>query len=151
MELKAGGGLIDSHFTENNCETKSFNLPLGLGELNWDGIACSLNAGTVKIGFHVALALSLPPALATSDITLNSGDQNAGESYSSDKVRATSSCSVRGENQIMQELVTNGPMYVAFTVYGDFPTYKSGVYKHTSGSYLGGHAVTLLGFGELDG
>merc|ERR1712138_284398 len=73
------------------------------------------------------------------------------KSYSSDKVRATKTMSVRGETQIMQELVTNGPMYVAFTVYGDFPTYKSGVYKHTSGSYLGGHAVTLVGYGELNG
>lgn len=51
----------------------------------------------------------------------------------------------------MQELVTNGPMYVAFTVYADFPTYKSGVYTHQSGSALGGHAVTLVGYGELDG
>merc|ERR1711862_242784 len=45
----------------------------------------------------------------------------------------------------------SGPMYVSFSVYGDFPTYKSGVYTHTSGSYLGGHAVTLVGYGELDG
>jgi len=52
---------------------------------------------------------------------------------------------------MMKDLVENGPMYVAFTVYGDFPTYKSGVYKHTSGSALGGHAVTLVGYGELDG
>ena len=29
--------------------------------------------------------------------------------------------------------MTHGPLSVAFTVYGDFPTYKSGVYKHTSG------------------
>merc|ERR1712048_234256 len=73
------------------------------------------------------------------------------KSYSSDKVRAASAYSVRGEDQIMQELVNNGPMYVAFSVYGDFPTYKSGVYKHTSGSFLGGHAVTLVGYGELNG
>merc|ERR1711934_1144548 len=65
-------------------------------------------------------------------------------SYSSDKQKASSAYSVRGEDQIMQELVTNGPMYVAFTVYSDFPTYKSGVYKHTTSSYLGGHAVTLV-------
>jgi len=73
------------------------------------------------------------------------------KSFSADKARAASAYSVRGESQIMQELVENGPMYVAFTVYGDFPTYKSGVYKHTSGSYLGGHAVTLVGYGELNG
>jgi len=73
------------------------------------------------------------------------------KSWSSDKLRASSSYSVRGESQIMQELSTNGPMYVAFSVYSDFPTYKSGVYRHTSGSYLGGHAVTLVGYGELNG
>jgi len=73
------------------------------------------------------------------------------KSYSSDKVRASSAYSVRGETSIMQELVNNGPMYVAFSVYSDFPTYKSGVYKHTSGSFLGGHAVLMVGYGELNG
>merc|ERR1711982_160570 len=78
-------------------------------------------------------------------------DDGYSGSYSDDKQKAASSYSVRGESQIMQELVTNGPMYVAFTVYGDFPTYKSGAYKHRSGSALGGHAVTLVGYGELNG
>merc|ERR1719444_644137 len=72
-------------------------------------------------------------------------------SYSSDKHKASRAYSVRGEQKIMQDLVTNGPMYVAFSVYGDFPTYKSGVYTHQSGSFLGGHAVTLVGYGTLDG
>jgi len=78
-------------------------------------------------------------------------DSGYGKSYSSDKVRAASAYSVRGEEQIMQELVNNGPMYVAFTVYSDFPTYKSGVYKHTTSSYLGGHAVLLVGYGTENG
>ena len=59
--------------------------------------------------------------------------------------------SVRGESAMIQELVRSGPIYVSFTVYGDFPTYKSGVYKHISGSYLGGRAVTFVGYGELNG
>jgi hypothetical protein len=41
--------------------------------------------------------------------------------------------------------MTNGPLYVAFTVYSDFPTYRSGVYKHTTSSQLGGHAVLAVG------
>jgi cathepsin B len=362
MELKAGGGLIDSHFTGKNCEAKDFTLPLGLGTLSWDGIACPLAAAdSVSIGFHTKLASSLPAALATSDIHLGANDQdgesvlcvdlhlakqetleeiaervnsgshgwkaaaptkfasvedvkpflgaflpgderyeepevveipatngdlpdsfdsaenwpscsvianvrdqsscgscwafgsvasfesraciangkdvkyspedtafcsNAGfgcqggnsawgyfkstgvvtggdytdigsgdscypyslapcahhvpatakypacpsseypspsckrscsesgysQSFSADKLRATKTMSVRGEQQIMQELVTNGPMYVAFSVYSDFPTYKSGVYTKTAGSsYLGGHAVTLVGYGTEDG
>merc|ERR1711991_253913 len=80
MELKAGGGLIDSHFTGNNCEAKEFTLPLGLGTLAWDGITCPLAAAdSVSIGFHTKLAASLPAALATSDIHLAANDQD-GES-----------------------------------------------------------------------
>jgi len=73
-------------------------------------------------------------------------------SYSTDKLKTSSAYSVRGETNIMQELSENGLMYVSFTVYSDFPAYKSGVYVHTSGSSaLGGHAVTLVGYGELNG
>jgi len=50
-------------------------------------------------------------------------------------------------NDIMQEIYTNGPVEVAFTVYSDFLTYKSGVYQYTSGDELGGHAVKMLGWG----
>jgi len=45
----------------------------------------------------------------------------------------------------------HGPLSVAFTVYADFLSYKSGVYKHTSGSALGGHAVKLVGWGVENG
>ena len=44
-----------------------------------------------------------------------------------------------------------GPFEVAFTVYGDFPTYKSGVYVQTNNTELGGHAVRVVGWGTLDG
>lgn len=47
--------------------------------------------------------------------------------------------------------MTNGPVEAAFTVYNDFLTYKSGVYRHTSGSALGGHAIKILGWGVEDG
>lgn len=47
--------------------------------------------------------------------------------------------------------MTNGPLYVAFTVYADFETYKSGVYKHTTGGFLGGHAVEMIGWGTENG
>merc|ERR1711957_476573 len=69
-------------------------------------------------------------------------ESNYGKSYKADKVKASKAYSVRGETQIMTELTTNGPMYVAFSVYSDFPTYKSGVYTRTSGSsFLVGHGV----------
>jgi len=54
---------------------------------------------------------------------------------------------VTGEAALMNEIYNHGPVEVAFTVYQDFLTYKSGVYKHTSGSALGGHAVKMIGWG----
>ncbi|VDI19073.1 cathepsin B-like [Mytilus galloprovincialis] len=73
-------------------------------------------------------------------------------SYTQDKHFGMSAYAVkREETQIMTEIMTNGPVEGAFTVYADFPTYKSGVYKHTTGSALGGHAIKLIGWGTENG
>ena len=52
---------------------------------------------------------------------------------------------------LQKEIMTNGPIEVAFQVYQDFMSYTSGVYQHTSGQLLGGHAVKMLGWGEDNG
>jgi len=52
---------------------------------------------------------------------------------------------------MMTEVDTNGPFEVAFSVYADFLTYKTGVYEYTTGDYLGGHAVKLIGYGTESG
>merc|ERR1711953_1296105 len=105
---------------------------------------------------HHVPATSKYPACPSSEYpspqcTSSCSESGYSKSYSSDKVRAGSAYSVRGETQIMQELVNNGPLYVAFEVYADFPAYKSGVYKHTTGSFLGGHAVEVMGWGTMNG
>jgi len=53
--------------------------------------------------------------------------------------------------QIQAELMKNGPVEAAFTVYSDFLLYKSGVYQHVHGSELGGHAIRILGWGVDSG
>lgn len=55
------------------------------------------------------------------------------------------------EAHIQTEIMTNGPVEGAFTVYADFPLYKSGVYKRHSDSALGGHAIRILGWGVENG
>jgi len=53
---------------------------------------------------------------------------------------------------MMEELWCNGPFTVAFTVYNNFFSYSSGVYKDIGdGTMAGGHAVTLVGWGNEDG
>jgi len=52
---------------------------------------------------------------------------------------------------MMTEVDQNGSFEVAFSVYADFLTYKTGVYVYTTGDYLGGHAVKLIGYGTENG
>lgn len=53
--------------------------------------------------------------------------------------------------QIQTEIMTNGPVEAAFTVYADFPSYKSGVYIKHSDQELGGHAIKIIGWGVQKG
>lgn len=73
------------------------------------------------------------------------------KTYKADKHFGTSPYSVSSsQDQIMTEMFKNGPVEAAFTVYEDFPLYKSGVYQHTTGGALGGHAIKILGWGTED-
>jgi cathepsin B len=72
--------------------------------------------------------------------------------YKSDKRVATDSYRVSSKVAAIQtEIFNHGPVEVAFTVYEDFLAYKSGVYQHTTGSALGGHAVKMMGWGTENG
>lgn len=51
----------------------------------------------------------------------------------------------------MTEILAHGPVSAAFTVFDDFLTYRTGVYKHITGNVLGGHAVKIIGWGNEDG
>ncbi|KAI1286142.1 Cathepsin B [Halotydeus destructor] len=73
-------------------------------------------------------------------------------SYKSDKHHGSKAYSISGDvKQIQQEIMTNGPVEADFTVYADFPSYKSGVYVQTSDEELGGHAIRILGWGVENG
>ena len=48
---------------------------------------------------------------------------------------------------IQQDIMTNGPVQAAFDIYSDLDYYKSGVYQHTSGGFVAGHAVKIIGWG----
>lgn len=54
---------------------------------------------------------------------------------------------VKNVKNIQIEIIKNGPVEASFTVFADFPTYKSGVYKHVTGGMLGGHAIKIIGWG----
>ena len=51
---------------------------------------------------------------------------------------------------IKEDIYNNGPVNTGFMVYEDFRNYQGGVYKHTEGELLGGHAVKIIGWGKED-
>ena len=91
-----------------------------------------------------------PATVDTPKCVKNCDDGNKAD-YTKDLMYGSSAYSVSGEQNIMQELYQNGPVEASFTVYDDFPTYKSGVYQHVTGSYLGGHAIKMIGWGVENG
>eukprot|EP00727_Mastigamoeba_balamuthi_P000407 m51a1_g10363 putative cathepsin b-like cysteine proteinase (95) ;mRNA; r:69025-69374 len=53
---------------------------------------------------------------------------------------------------MQREIITYGPIEVAFFVFSDFHQYTRGVYTLTRGSkFSGSHAVTIVGWGEEAG
>lgn len=78
-------------------------------------------------------------------------EKSFGTPWANDLTHAKSAYSIFSVSQMQTELMTYGSITVAFTVYEDFLHYRSGVYKHTTGQELGGHAVKILGWGEENG
>jgi len=87
----------------------------------------------------------------TPEIGSSCSEKSYAKSYRSDKKKASTSYRLTGVEKIQQDMMQYGSATAAFTVYGDFPTYKSGVYRHVSGSQLGGHAIKFLGWGTESG
>jgi C1A family cysteine protease len=46
----------------------------------------------------------------------------------------------------VKRALQNGPVVTTLSVYADFMTYAGGVYKHAAGDFLGGHAISIIGY-----
>jgi C1A family cysteine protease len=53
-------------------------------------------------------------------------------------------------NTIKSALQKYGPIYVGFAVYNDFMSYSGGIYRYTSGSLRGYHAVAIVGYDDTN-
>jgi hypothetical protein len=74
-----------------------------------------------------------------------------GEEWKAHKVALTSIRSYGNEEAIKTAIFTEGPVEATLEVYEDFMNYSSGIYQHTSGKLLGGHAIKMVGWGEENG
>jgi cathepsin B len=75
------------------------------------------------------------------------------DSESFTRTKAKSAYAINGVVNMQKEIMTNGPIQVAFKVYKSFMSYKTGVYKKHWYEILpeGGHAVKIVGWGTESG
>ena len=79
----------------------------------------------------------------------NSACSNACTNWQSNTYKIGTFFSVpRTLSDIKTALATYGPISTAFNVYSDFFSYSSGAYSFTSGSYVGAHAVSIVGYDD---
>lgn len=71
--------------------------------------------------------------------------------YQQDKHFASNVYSTHNFESTSRELATNGPLVASYAVYEDFLSYKSGIYHHVAGNFLGLHAVKVIGYGVKEG
>jgi len=74
-------------------------------------------------------------------------DQDYDVVFDDDLRKASKAYSLRNIEAIQKDIMLYGSVSAAFSVYEDFMSYKGGVYQHVTGSYLGGHAVKIIGWG----
>ncbi|CDW55317.1 Peptidase C1 domain containing protein [Trichuris trichiura] len=67
--------------------------------------------------------------------------------YASDKYYGSAAYMISsGERRKQEELMKYGPFEATIAVYQDFLSYKSGIYQHKTGEFVGNHAVRLVGW-----
>jgi cathepsin B len=78
-------------------------------------------------------------------------DSGSSLDWDEDKHYCADLVNVRCSADVKRELYENGPLETGFMVYQDFMSYTGGVYTHTAGGFLGGHAVEIIGWGVESG
>lgn len=82
------------------------------------------------------------------------GDQNCtgrGSDWASRVIKTTGYTKLNNIAAMKEWISTNGPVEACFTVYSDFFSYHSGVYRKTSNTVEGGHCVCVVGYDDAAG
>jgi len=120
-----------------------------------DGGNFGCQGGYLNVAWNFLASHGVPSEACVS-YTSGSGDSGTCPSKCDDgsDIKLYKATNVRTYKTVADQqldILTNGPVETGFSVYQDFMTYKSGVYKHTTGGLLGGHAIKVVGWGVEKG
>lgn len=90
---------------------------------------------------------TLIPSVKCNSFACNVPNVNFTKAYC---VKGTS-VQLTGRDKIQNEIFLRGPLATLMTVWSDLSNYQSGIYRQTTGTQQGGHAVLLVGWGLDNG
>jgi len=76
IEVKAG--FITKNYNGDICQPKTFDMPLNLGTVKWDGLKCPVAKGNIDVGTDIMLSASIPSSLARATIKIT-GKASSGD------------------------------------------------------------------------
>ncbi|XP_072028702.1 cathepsin B-like [Amphiura filiformis] len=102
-----------------------------------------------RTGFEPTTALPNCAEEAQTPVCSNICAKNYSISYQDDLHFGKSAYAILPNiSQIQAEIFNHGPVQADMQIFGDFFSYKTGVYQHVTGSLIGQHSVKLIGWGK---
>jgi C1A family cysteine protease len=114
--------------------------------------AGSCGGGNIAAASSYIRDVGLPPEMDYYYTATNGSCANAASGWQQDAYRIGAwsyACVSPSADAIKSALINYGPLATMFQVYSDFLSYKSGIYSYTTGSYLGNHAVLIVGYDDV--
>lgn len=119
----------------------------GGGACNWGWMPESAARYLQKKGVPDEACLPYTSGATGSDVSCQSSCADSAQR----SVRISSyTTPTRGSTDIeaVKQALQSGPVVTTLGVYSDFMAYAGGVYKHVTGKYEGGHAISIIGYDD---
>lgn len=76
FEIDLQASIIKKTYTGDICQAKTFDMPMGLGSVTWNGMKCPLAAGAQNVGTSIMISGSLPASMAKAAIQIKATGAN---------------------------------------------------------------------------
>jgi cathepsin B len=140
----ASGTKIDQILSPQDlvsCEADNFGCNGGWPDLSWAYMEKSGIVSDACFPYVFGGGLTKPCAIEDGKCT----DGSAAKKYFAKEIKEFKSIA-----EIKKDIFNNGPVETYFTVYYDFLSYSGDIYKRSSDSIIGLHAIKIVGWGRED-
>jgi len=78
-DIKMSAGFINENWSGDICSAKTFNLPLDMGSVKFNGMSCPVPKGESSLSMDIKMSSLIPPSMASATIKVTAKDTNGQE------------------------------------------------------------------------